>query len=670
MSRYSLLKKAELWGAVACLGIALATNSLAGLMLLFVFTHSLIFLLIAPKERRATLGQIAIVWLFIWLGSLPLMLERSANGVLGWGITPQGLSLAFRVALRAMSAFGAIRLLLILIPFYEFARGLRQMGVSSLLVDLLELSYRYINVLLHSAEQIRLAQQSRLGYMGSWRSRLEQSSLLFSRSFVLAHSNAAQIYDGLRSRGFEAEADKQPIAPSPRPSTSAILRVHDLSFTYGSGMEVLKNISLSFRQGERIALLGENGAGKSTLMRILSGLQSGYKGEFELHGARLKNKSAEHKLRSTVALVFQNSNHQLFCPTVEDELAFGLRNLRYKEEQVVQLVTQTIARYKLEDIRHKAPHELSEGQKKWVCLAAVLISDPSIILLDEPTAALDRYYTRRVLELLEELSREGKTIILSTHDMYLADSWADRACVMHHGELIADTPISKLWEQTEILQRANLEAPLSANSARPIRPPKLSNNASYRLLLAHSTNVKGCIIGAGRGALRKATTLLEAGVHCSIIAPVDPPETMSGWIQLGKLSWINSQWQADTPLPLDIDIVVAATDNEEINRSIIIQACERGLLYCSLSDSTIGNIQFVAQAGEEIRVGVHTDYGLPELAQALRTQLLRQVDALPQEQLLRLSDLRKQWLSTKSSQAGEAYQAQKERIIKDYLNKN
>ena len=116
-------------------------------------------------------------------------------------------------------------------------------------------------------------------------------------------------------------------------------------------------------------------------------------------------------LRQQVALVLQNSNYQLFTPSVEDEIAFGLKNMGLREEALHKRLEELLTRYNLAELRHKPPHELSEGQKKWVALVAVLATDPEVLILDEPTAALDALYTERVLDLLEQLHLAGKTII-------------------------------------------------------------------------------------------------------------------------------------------------------------------------------------------------------------------------------------------------------------------
>lgn len=671
MSSCQLFKKPELWGTLLCFGLSFVTSSLVALGLLTLFVYILIFVLCPRSAQRKPLGSTLLVCCFIWLGSLPLMLGQVSGDGFGWGITHEGVQLAFRVGLRAMCAFGAVRLLLILVPFYEFTREMRRLGVSVLVVDLLELSYRYINILMQSAEQIRLAQLSRLGYMGGYRERLGQAALLCSRTFVLAHSSASQVYDGLLSRGFEESGGGAASSlASPVSTTASLLQVRELSFAYNAECDALSSITLSVKAGERIVLLGENGAGKSTLMRILSGLQAGYTGQIELHGEPISSdKHAARRLRSHIALVFQNSNHQLFCPTVEDELSFGLRNLGYSQEEIDQQVAETIARYELESIRHKAPHELSEGQKKWACLAAVLVTNPSVILLDEPTAALDRYYTRKVLALLQELSHRGKTIVLSTHDMHLADQWAVRAWVMSRGQLIADTPVRNLWQQTEILQRANLESPRQFVAAP--KPREWRDGAgSYKLLLAHSARLRACVVGAGRGGLRKAKTLLEAQIHCTIISPTAPSQEMMCWIESGQLSWQVEHWTLDSSLPLDIDLVVAATDSEALNEDIARKADLRGLLYCSLSNRNVGNIQFLAQGGDRLRVGVHSDYQLPELMQSLRDRALQSLDALAHEDLLQLSELRRRWLRTRDAQDNAMYEAAQADIIKKYLQAN
>lgn len=681
MMKSQSLAHPEALGALACLLATFLFSSLVWLLFLALMIYTLLYV-ITPAEQRGRMFRTAsVLWLFALLSSLPLMFGQTAEAEVGWAITDVGIEVALRVMLRAVCAFGAVRMLLVLLPFYELCRSAHRVGIPSLLVELMELSYRYIHELMYSVRQIRLAQLSRLGYSDSVCSRYRDLGLLISRTFVLAHSNSSKLYDGLLSRGFDDGGESRSIVSCTQPSllsSSALeceelLRLTSLSFAYRGSQAVLRAINLSAIRGERIALLGENGAGKSTLMRIISGLLPGYTGEIALYGELLpQGKQSRQMLRGQIALVFQNSNHQLFCPSVEDELAFGLRNLGYDMDTVARLVTNAITRYQLEDIRHRAPHELSEGQKKWVCLASVLVTSPDIILLDEPTAALDRYYTAKVLNLLEELSREGKTIILSTHDMYLADRWAQRAWVMHRGELIADMSPADLWEASEVLRAANLERPIiSRKSARAIREMKDEGREHhYRLMLAHSSTHRACIVGAGEGAMRKLKTLLSAGLHCIIIAPQPVASELSIWQERGLLDWQMECWEESSRLPQDIDLVVAATDSAEINQHIIEQASERGLLYCSLSNNAAGNIQFVAQGGEGIRIGVHTDYQLPELAQSIRDRAVLQLANLPSESLSLLSQLRRSWLESNDIEDHEQYESLKNDIINQYLTRH
>lgn len=659
MCRYSFLTKPELLGSLACLVTALASSSSILLGLLTIFTHALAFYLTAEQERGLWLRTMFAIWIFIILGTLPLLFTRQSTGVFGWGVSANSLSLTLMVGLRAVASFGAVRLLLALIPIYELCRGLRSVGVPAFLMDLIELSYRYIYMLLGSAEQIRLSQLGRAGYTGNLSARYADASLLISRSFVLAHSGADQLYDGLISRGFEEEGRATSTAHLRVEGDTSVtmLRLRNVSYAYIKDTDALRDITLAIGRGERIALLGENGAGKSTLMRLTSGLLADYQGSIELEGRELPySKANARELRQRIALVFQNSNHQLFCPTVEDELAFGLRNRGLDDERVTAIVELWLERYELIPLRHKAPHQLSEGQKKWVALVAVLITEPDIILLDEPTAALDRYYTNRVLSLLNRLSQEGKTIILSTHDMQLVDRWAQRALVMHAGKLLADLATSELWAQADILEQANIEPPIVA-APNPNTVDKLiaTSGSPYRLLLAHTAQQRAYIVGAGIGAQRKLKTLLEAGVLCTVLAPEVMLQGFASYVNKGILHWDRGLWHQGSELPLDIHIVVAATGIRQIDNHIVELARQRGLLYTSLSDTDLGNIQFVAQGGCGVRIGVHTQYQLPELSQAIRDRVLYQLEELPEQTLEKLSSLRQEWLNERTDELKKKY---------------
>lgn len=654
---------------------------LATLLVALVLSTPLWLGLLALGVYGALLGlsggrwtrRILIVWLFVGLGVAPLAVGRESGDSLmalwGWGISSESLALALRVGLRAIVATGAMFLLLELNPIYLLCSELRRMGLPRLFVDLIELSYRYINLLLETGEQILQAQRCRLGYRGI-KAKIEHSGLLFAQSFVLAHSEAEAMYEGLLSRQYDEPEDTSArvsvsstsSASSPR---NSLLSLRGVGFAYGSDHEALRGITLDLTRGERIALLGANGAGKSTLMRLITGLIREQSGELHLLGLHLGRTDADMRLqRQRIALVMQNANHQLFCPSVQDEIAFGLKNIGLEGEALQARVERIIAEYELEALRAKPPHLLSEGQKKWVSIAAVLALDPDLILLDEPTAALDAHYTKLVLELLDRLHAEGKTIILSTHDMNLAYSWASRALVLSRGELIYDGPLEPLFASDTLLERARIDRPYGMEVGR--EAPDASPS-TYRLALYHRGGQRALVVGGGRGAWRKVQTLVEAGLSCHILAPECCAE-LTELHATGAIQWQRCSYTPEVRLS-NYHIVIAGTGDEPTDRAICMRAMRLGLLACSLSDPLLGNIQLAAQAHEQgIDLAVHTEYRLPEIAQAVRNTLAAQIPPEWGEELKALSLARERMLRASDEDEGyrDEYQRLKDKILKRF----
>ncbi|MEN3360020.1 MAG: cobalt/nickel transport system ATP-binding protein, partial [Mycobacteriales bacterium] len=210
------------------------------------------------------------------------------------------------------------------------------------------------------------------------------------------------------------------------------------------------------RQGERLALLGANGCGKSTLLKVLDGLVFADSGSYTAFGHPVTEDALEDEqfsrgFRSRVGFVFQNSDVQLFSPTVRDEVAFGCLQLGLPRDQVAERVDDVLRLLDIAALADRAPFQLSGGQKKKVAIASVLVMNPDVLLFDEPTAALDPRTQGWLRDLLAELHDAGKTIVLATHDLDALDRVADRCLVFteEHGiggsgspaEILADLPL-------------------------------------------------------------------------------------------------------------------------------------------------------------------------------------------------------------------------------------
>ncbi|RDV81159.1 ABC transporter ATP-binding protein [Ammonifex thiophilus] len=208
-----------------------------------------------------------------------------------------------------------------------------------------------------------------------------------------------------------------------------------VSYQYPTGETALEDISFEVKPGERLVLLGPNGSGKSTLLKLLAGLIFPSQGEVWAFGepltpALLNEPERAYAFRRRVGLVLQNVEAQLFCPTVWDEVAFGPLHLGWEREQIEERVDETLKLMQLESLRERFPHRLSGGEKKKVALASVLVTDPEVLLLDEPTANLDPRSQKWLLRFLTQLAGQGKTVIMATHELHLLPYLADRIAIL------------------------------------------------------------------------------------------------------------------------------------------------------------------------------------------------------------------------------------------------
>jgi cobalt/nickel transport system ATP-binding protein len=247
-------------------------------------------------------------------------------------------------------------------------------------------------------------------------------------------------------------------------SVSAVaFAVHDISYRYNH-VVALRGLSMHVMRGERVALLGANGSGKSTLLRVLAGLCFPERGEVLFFGGSLSEKRLENeefffRFRRRVGLVFQNPDIQLFNPSVFDELAFGPLQLRWPKEQIRRRVEETLEQMGIGHLRDRAPHRLSGGEKKRVALASVLILDPEVLLLDEPSAALDPGSQAQIVDFLVSCGNQSKTVITATHDLDTLEDIADRCYVFENGSIAGEgTPLAVLHD-VALLERTKLVRP-------------------------------------------------------------------------------------------------------------------------------------------------------------------------------------------------------------------
>jgi energy-coupling factor transporter ATP-binding protein EcfA2 len=230
------------------------------------------------------------------------------------------------------------------------------------------------------------------------------------------------------------------------------LEVESLGFTYQDGTVALENVSLSLERGEKVAIVGPNGAGKSTLLHLIAGFRMPFKGKVSIDSQTLTESNADD-LRKKTGLLFQDPDDQIFMPTVEEDVAFGPRNLRL--DDIEGRVSKGLRSAGVETLAKRKPHKLSYGMKKRVAIAGIMAMDPDILLLDEPTSGLDPRARSELIKLLKGMDR---SMLIATHDLEAAAEIVDRAIVLNVGILIEGT-MSDLVMSRDLLERAGLEIP-------------------------------------------------------------------------------------------------------------------------------------------------------------------------------------------------------------------
>ena len=266
------------------------------------------------------------------------------------------------------------------------------------------------------------------------------------------------------------------ILPAGKTGSKTVIEVEDVYYTYPNGVEALRGVSLRVREGEFVAIMGQNGAGKTTLVKHFNGLLKPTRGRVLIDGVETRGVSVA-RLARKVGFVFQNPDHQLFCETVEKEVAFALKNFGFDEETTRKRVDWALNILDLTEYRDVSPFMLSGGERKRVALASVLAWDPEVLILDEPTIGQDYRQKERLMNFIMQLNAQGKTVIIVTHDVEFVAECKPRVILMAEGRILADGDPHKVLTDLNLLERASLTPPEASQILEGLKDVGLDGEA-------------------------------------------------------------------------------------------------------------------------------------------------------------------------------------------------
>lgn len=255
--------------------------------------------------------------------------------------------------------------------------------------------------------------------------------------------------------------------------TDPLISVERISYAYevagAASRPALIDVSLALEPGQLVAIVGQNGSGKSTLARHLNGLLKPQAGRVVVDGVDTRAEPVG-RLAAHVGYVFQNPDHQLFLPTVRQEVEWGPRQLGLAGEVLTARIDETLARFRLDEIADRHPASLGRGLRRLTALAAVMAMNPRALVLDEPTGGLDHRLTDELMAMLRALVGEGRVVVLITHEMPLVAAHADRMIVLREGRIIGDDTPAALFDQINLLATTSLDPPEAAQLAQSLQP--------------------------------------------------------------------------------------------------------------------------------------------------------------------------------------------------------
>lgn len=237
-----------------------------------------------------------------------------------------------------------------------------------------------------------------------------------------------------------------------------IINVQGLWHAYPGGVAALRGIDISFARGEFVAIVGQNGSGKTTLVKHFNGLLKPTKGRVTVFGMDVAKETVAILSRK-VGYCFQNPDHQIWAPTVQDEMAFGPMNLGFPKERVKQITSEILGQVGLRERADAMPFTLGKGQRQRLAVGAVLSMEPDVLIVDEPTTGQDWKESVALMRLLAKLKERNKTIIFITHQMKIVPQYAKRTVVMSNGQILMDGETTEIMAKREILEKASVRPP-------------------------------------------------------------------------------------------------------------------------------------------------------------------------------------------------------------------
>ena len=269
----------------------------------------------------------------------------------------------------------------------------------------------------------------------------------------------SKLFDQGRLRVSKQVADrKNNSGVRTQPEKEVLVDCQDIWYKYPDGTEALKGVNLKVYKGDFLGLIGKNGSGKTTLAKIIKGIYTPSRGRVLISGEDLTEKTGIERAK-TVGYVFQNPDDQIFCRTVRDEIAFGLKYMKLPKPEVERLVNKAASTMELEEYLGSNPFNLSQGLRQRVAIASMLVFEPEVFIIDEPTTGQDFARAKIIMDVTEALHRAGITILIVTHDMELIAEYANRLAVMKGGSILLEGSTKEVFSKPEILVESSLKPP-------------------------------------------------------------------------------------------------------------------------------------------------------------------------------------------------------------------